>query len=89
MWALTFPEDDLIITGADATAVLRQLRKQQWDPDSRRRIKRALAWRTWVLTREPLDEELDDTDFLIRFAELNMARLEVSTDEGTVRFGNR
>lgn len=84
-WTLTFPRDTF--TGETATQVLKRLSKTQFDPDDRRRIKRALAWRTWVLTRRPLDEDLDDATFLMRFAELGMATLEVETDEGIVRFG--
>lgn len=84
-WTLTFPRETF--TGETATDVLRALSKTQFNPEDRRRIKRALAWRTWVLTRQPLDEELNDHDFLIRFAELGMASLEVETDVGPVRFG--
>lgn len=84
-WTLVFPRETF--TGDTATQVLRRLSKTQFDPDDRRRVKRALSWRTWVLTRSTLDEELDDADFLIRFAELGMAYLEVNTDAGTVSFG--
>lgn len=84
-WTLTFPRDTY--TGETATEVLRRLSKSQFDPEDRRRIKRALAWRTWVLTRQPLDEDADDASFLMRFAELGMATLEVETDEGTIQFG--
>jgi hypothetical protein len=84
-WILTFPRETY--TGDTATHVLKRLSKSQFDPDDRRRIKRALAWRTWVLTREPLDEDMDDADFLMRFCELGMATLEVETDAGTIRIG--
>jgi hypothetical protein len=83
-WTLTFPRQ--VFTGDTATEVLRHLSKTQFNPEDRRRIKRALAWRTWVLTRQPLDEDLDDADFLIRFAQLGMATLEVNTSVGTLRF---
>lgn len=85
-WTLTFPMDTF--TGATATDVLRRLSKTQYSPDDRLRVKRALAWRTWVLMREPLDEDLPDADFLMRFADLGMARLEVMTDAGPVYFGS-
>jgi hypothetical protein len=84
-WTLTFPRETF--TGETATEVLRRLSKTQFNPDDRRRIKRALSWRTWVLTREPLDEGLDDATFLMRFCELGMATLEVETSEGTLTFG--
>ena len=87
LWTLVFPHGTY--AGSTATQVLKRLSKTQFDPEDRRRIKRALSWRTWVLTREPLDEDLDDADFLMRFADLGMARLEVTTDAGTVYFGSR
>ena len=86
-WTLTFPHS--VYHGESATQVLRRLSKAQFDPDDKRRIKRALAWRAWVLTRTPLDEDLDDATFLMRFAELGMATLEVETDAGTVRFAEQ
>lgn len=86
-WTLTFPRE--VFTGETATEVLRHLSKTQFNPDDRRRIKRALAWRTWVLTQQPLDEDLSDADFLMRYCELGMATLEVQTDAGTITFGQR
>lgn len=85
LWTLTFPNQT--VTGDSPTQVLLRLSKQQFDPDDRRHVKRALSWRAWVLTREPLDEELPDADFLMRFASLGLARLEVSTSAGTIAWG--
>jgi hypothetical protein len=84
-WTLRFPTGTY--TGDTATQVLRRLSKTQFDPGDRQRIKRALAWRTWVAARLPLDEELPDAEFLMAFAEAGMAKLEVTTDAGTVHFG--
>lgn len=84
-WTLVFPTGTY--TGSTASQVLLRLSKTQFNPEDRRRVKRALAWRTWVLTREPLDDELPDSEFLMKFCEMGMARLEVLTDAGPIRFG--
>lgn len=80
-WVLTFPSGP--VEGDSAKQVLLRLSKMQYDPDDRRRVKRALAWRTWVLLQQPLDEELNDEEFVVRLCELGMARLEVYTNGNT------
>jgi hypothetical protein len=74
-WVLTFTRES--VEGPTPADVLRRLSKMQFDPDDRRKVKRALAWRTWVLLRHPLDEDMDDGEFLMEFARAGMARLEV------------
>lgn len=80
-WVLRFPNNTY--AGPTATSVLKQLSKAQWDDESRSRIKRALAWRTWVATHEMLNEWADDDTFLRAFCTQGMATLEVTTDDGT------
>lgn len=63
-WTLTFPNGAVYI-GESATDVLRKLRKDQWSPEARRRVKRALAWRAWVIDRTAVDEDLNDAEFLL------------------------
>lgn len=58
--------------------ILRQLSKHQWDEEGKRNVKRSLAWRAWVLTRTPVDEDADDLAFLRAFAATGLATLEVN-----------
>jgi hypothetical protein len=76
-WLMRFP--DGVYTGDSATSLLRRLSKAQWDDESRSRIKRALAWRAWVLTHEMLNEHDDDETFIRAFCALGLAELEVTT----------
>lgn len=73
-----------------AEGLIRQLSKFQFDPAARANVKRALAWNAWVLTRQPIEEEQDDLDFLIDYCtKTNLAHLEIETEGGVITYGNR
>lgn len=82
-WTLTFPNEQF--TGASASAVLKQLSKTQFAEDDRANIKRALAWRAYVLTQEMLNEHDPDDVFLRRVCELGLAILEVESNGNVER----
>lgn len=82
-WRLTFP--NITFTGESATEVLKRLSKTQWTDDERRNVKRALAWRTYVLTQQMINENDDDATFLRNVCEAGLATLEVDKDGTTER----
>ena len=79
-WRLSFPGSG-VYTANDPASLLRKLSKRQFDPDDRRWIKGALAWRAWVLTGQSIDPNLADEDFLVAFSRTGVARLEAYGEE--------
>lgn len=77
-----------IYTGTSATEVLQQLQADQWNPEDRANVKKALANRAWTLTREAMDEDAPDDQFLIRYAQLGMATLSVTIDGETTTYSD-
>lgn len=80
-WTITFPSGSF--SGGSATEALRALSKSQWTQDDRENVKRALAWRTYVLTGEMVSELDDDETFLRTICALGMAELEVESNGST------
>ena len=79
MWRLSFPGSG-VYTGRTPEEVLRKLSKVQYDPEDRKWIKAALAWRAWILTREIVDTDLDDEAFLVALSATGVAKLEAYED---------
>jgi len=64
---ITFPATGSVFSGASAGDALRQLSKSQWDEESKANIKRALAWRYFVMTGGDdlsVHEFLEDDEFI-------------------------
>lgn len=64
--SLIFPSGDRF-SGATASDALRALAKTQWTDDARQDIKRALAWRYFVMsggTDMSIHEFMDDDQFI-------------------------
>lgn len=79
-WKLSFPGSGTYVANTPEL-LLRKLSKVQYDPDDRKWIKAALAWRAWVLAREVVDVNLEDEEFLIALSATGVARLEAYGEE--------
>ena len=80
-WRLTFRDTGNTYEGRTPTEVLRRLSKEQFTPEAKQDIKKALSWRAWTLGHN-LDETKDDESFLIDYAHTGLATLETRDRSG-------
>lgn len=86
MYSVTFT-DGHTYQEDDCSILLGRMAKDQFSDEARRNIKRALAWRAWVLSRAPVDEDADDLEFLIAIANAGLCTFTITVDSEEITYG--